>query len=162
MTRTVPELTIALDLGDTRTQVCVLDRDGKIVGETSLPTDPEELEALFNMVAATNPRLVFEVGSQSRWVQKLARKCGIRDVIAADPRKLALVSQSLQKTDQRDAYVLARAGQALPVLLSPVEHVSDEIYVDRALLESRDLLVRQRTQLVCRIRSIVKTSGKKL
>lgn len=162
MNATLPQLTIGLDLGDSTTHVCVLDQAGGIVGETVLPTTPEELEVLFNMVAPVHPRVVFEVGSQSRWVQKLAKKCGIVEIIATDPRKLPLITQSLNKGDRRDAYVLALAGRAMPELLSPIEHVSDEIYADRALMDSRDMLVRTRTMYITRIRSIVKSSGTKL
>jgi len=162
MNATLPELTIGLDLGDGMTQVCVLDCEGEIVAETALPTTRDSLEVLFNMVAAVHPRVVFEVGSQSRWVQKLAQECGIEDSLATDPRKLPLVTQSLKKTDRRDAYVLARAGRAMPELLTPIEHVNDEVYADRALMESRDLLVRTRTRLITRIRSLVKTSATKL
>jgi transposase len=162
MKASVPDLTIGLDLGDGTTHVCVLDRDGEIVGETVLPTDRDSLEVLFNQVAGVRARVVCEVGSQSRWVQKFARECGIEDCIVTNPRKLLLITQSLKKTDQSDAYVLARAGQSMPELLSPIEHVSDEIYADRALLESRDHLVRMRTQLITRIRSLVKTSSTKI
>lgn len=162
MKTTLPELTIGLDLGDRSTHVCVLDRDGEIVGETPLPTDRESIEALFNSVVAAQPRVIFEVGSQSRWVQKLARECGINDILAVNPRKLALISKNLKKTDQNDAYLLARAGQALPELLSPIEHVSDEIYVERALMDSRLLLVQERTKLITRVRALAKTFGVKL
>jgi transposase len=162
MTATVPELTIGLDLGDNTFSVCVLSNSGHIENEGTHPTNPDEVRALFESFRGRHVRVVFEVGSQSRWVQKLARECGIEDVIAADPRKLKLISQSLKKTDRRDAYILARAGQSLPELLSPVEHVSDEIFADRALLETRDLLVRNRTQIICRIRSLTKAHGGKL
>jgi transposase len=162
MRTSVPDLTIGLDLGDRTTQVCVLDSEGGIVGETVLPTDRDSLEVLFNQVAGVRARVVCEVGSQSRWVQKFARECGIDDSIATNPRKLRLISDSLKKSDRSDAYVLARAGQSMPELLSPIEHVSDEIYADRALLESRDQLVQMRTRLVTRIRALVKTSSKKL
>jgi transposase len=161
MTATVPELTIGLDLGDNNFQVCVLAKGARVVDEGSHRTDPEVVRALFESFRGKQVRVVFEVGSQSRWVQKLARECGIEDVIAADPRQLALITQSLKKCDQRDAHVLARAGQSLPDLLSPVEHVSDEVFADRALLDTRDLLVRGRSQMILRIRSLIKTLGGK-
>ena len=162
MTATVPELTIGLDLGDNNFQVCVLDKSKRVVDEGSHRTNPEVVRALFESFRGKQVRVVFEVGSQSRWVQKLARECGIEDVIAADPRQLALITQSLKKCDQRDAFVLALAGLSMPELLSPVEHVSDEIFADRALLETRALLVRSRTQVICRIRSLIKAFGGKL
>jgi transposase len=162
MTATVPELTIGLDLGDNSTHVCILAANGQKVDERSFPTERDVLRALFESFSGKQVRVVFEVGSQSRWVQKLARECGIEDVITANPRKLALISQSLKKSDEQDAFVLARAGRALPEMLSRVEHVSDEIFADRALMESRSLLVVQRAQIVHRIRSLTKSSGEKL
>jgi transposase len=162
MTTTVPELAIGLDLGDANSQVCVLNGHGKITSRLKVATTPESFEALFHSFAGKPVRLTIEVGAHSRWVQKLARRCGIEDLVVANPRKIALISKSLKKTDQEDAYVLARAGQGLPEMLSPVEHSSDELYSDRALVQSRALLVRTQSQLVTRIRSLVKTTGSRL
>jgi len=156
----VSHFTIGLDLGDKMSEVCVLDSERRIVQEGPLPTNPERFEAFFNGFPGAT--LVFEVGSQSRWVQPLARKSGIGAAIAADPRQLKLISESRKKTDQRDAYILARTGQGMPELLCPVEHRSESVQADLSMMRSRELLVDQRTRMVTRIRGIVKATGYKL
>lgn len=152
----VTHLTIGLDLGDTRSEVCVLGPHQEVLRRGPVDTNPESLEQLFRDFPGATA--VFEVGSQSRWVQPLARSCGLHP-IAADPRQLKLITQSCKKTDRRDAYLLARAGQGLPDLLNPVEHRSEESHADLALLRTRELLVDQRTRMVNRMRGIVKAAG---
>lgn len=156
----VSHFTIGLDLGDKLSEVCVLDPERRIVQQGPLPTNPESFEAFFHGFPGAT--LVFEVGSQSRWVQPLARKSGIGTAIAADPRQLKLISESRKKTDQRDAYILARTGQGMPELLCPVEHRSEAVQADLSVMRSRELLVGQRTRMVTRIRGIVKATGHRL
>ena len=157
--RNASHLTIGLDLGDSTSEVCVLGPERQILEQGKLLTDPEGFRDFFGRYRGAT--VVFEVGSQSRWVQPLARKVGVK-AIAADPRQLRLITQSSKKTDRRDAYVLARAGQGMPELLCPVEHRSEKIHADLSLMRTRELLVQQRTRLVQRVRGLVKASGHKL
>ena len=156
---TVTSPTIGLDLGDKFSEVCVLDAQHKVRRRDRIKTDPVSFEELFRGYSGAT--VVFEVGSQSRWVQPLARRTGLR-AIAADPRQLALITRSQKKTDARDAYILARAGQGLPELLNPVEHRSESVHADLSLMRTREMLVDQRTQIVCRIRGLAKASGHKI
>lgn len=159
VTRNASHLTIGLDLGDSTSEVCVLDREQQVLEQGKLLTEPESLRSFLGRYPGAT--VVFEVGSQSRWVQPLARKAGV-EAIAADPRQLRLITQSNKKTDRRDAYVLARSGQGIPELLCPVEHRSEQVHADLSLMRSRELLVQQRTRLVQRIRGLVKASGHKI
>jgi transposase len=159
MTSVAP-LTIGLDLGDTTSEVCVLDATRKTIERGPVETTPESLKALFERYPGSN--LVFEVGSQSRWVQQLANSSDLGIVTAADPRQLQLITKSFKKTDRKDAYVLCRAGQGLPELLHPVEHRSEDSHAKLQVVRSRDLLVEQRTRLVNRIRGMVKSTGNKM
>ena len=159
VTRNTSHLTIGLDLGDSTSEVCVLGPERQTLEQGKLLTDPESFRDFFGRYRGAT--VVFEVGSQSRWVQPLARKVGLK-AIAADPRQMKLITDSCKKTDRRDAYVLARAGQGMPELLCPVEHRSEQVHADLSLMRTRELLVDQRTQMVNRIRSLVKASGNKL
>ena len=156
----VSRLTIGLDLGDTTSDVCVLDPHQREVERRPLATTRESLTALFDRYPGST--VVFEVGSQSRWVQQLARERGASKVIAANPRQLKLISQSRSKGDRKDAYLLCRAGQGLPELLHPVEHRSEPVHIDLLTMRVHDHLVAQRTEIVNMIRSMVKTTGSKL
>ena len=156
----IEHLTIGLDLGDKMSEVCVLDTNQKEIRSDGIATNQESFAALF----ATYPgaTLVFEVGSQSRWVQALARESGLGKVITADPRQIKLITHSRNKTDRRDAYLLARIGQGLPELLSQVDHRSESVHADLHVLRTRELLVAQRTQLVNRVRGMMKATGRKI
>ena len=158
-TQHTSQLTIGLDLGDKLSEVCVLDSEHRIIKRGSLPTDPKTFEEFFGSYPGATA--VFEVGSQSRWVQPLVRKAGLGKVITADPRQIKLITQSTKKTDRRDAFILARAGQGMPELLCPVEHRSEEAHADLSVMRTREMLVAQRTDLVNRIRGMVKASGHK-
>ncbi len=153
-------LTIGLDLGDRQSNYCALDRDGQVVEEGCVPMKEEALRELFSRFPGS--LAVFEVGAQSRWVQTLLLELDVEDAIAVDPRQIKLITQSIRKTDRKDAYILARAGQGLPELLHPVKHRSERTHADLCLLRSRDMLVKQRTQLVNRIRGMLKSSGYRL
>lgn len=156
----IKHLTIGLDLGDKLSEVCVLDAAQKTIRSDRVATSRESLKALFE--AYPGACLVFEVGSQSRWVQPLARESGLGKVITADPRQIKLITHSRNKTDRRDAYLLARIGQGLPELLSQVDHRSESTHADLQVLRTRELLVAQRTQLVNRVRGLMKAAGLKL
>lgn len=158
-TQNSSQLTIGMDLGDRNCEICVLGPDHRILEEASIPTSRESFADFFGRFPGA--RVVFEVGSQSRWVQPFLRGLGL-EVLAADPRQIKLITQSRRKNDQRDAFILARAGQGLPELLCPVEHRSEEAHADLALARTRDLLVRTRTQFVNRIRALVKTTGDRI
>lgn len=157
---TVHPLTLGLDLGDTTTAFCGLDAQQNQVERGTIPTNHESLSALFERFPGAH--VVFEVGSQSRWVQQLAKRHALGRVIAADPRQLHIISKSLKKTDRKDAYLLCRAGQGLPELLHPVEHRSESAHADLQLLRTRELLVDQRTMIVNRVRGMLKATGRKL
>ena len=156
----VSHLTIGLDLGDKNSELCVLDSERAVVRRGSVATTKEAFAALFAEYSGAT--LVFEVGSQSRWVQSLARESALGKVIMADPRQLKLITQSHKKTDRADAYLQARVGQAMPDLLNGIEHRSEEAHTDLQLLRTREFLVAQRTSTINRIRGIVKTTGQKL
>ena len=157
---TVAPVTLGLDLGDNFTEICCLDAAGQVVERGRINTGRESLTALFQRYPDATK--VFEVGSQSRWVQQLAKSSGSGNVITADPRQLHLISKSRRKNDRKDAFLLCRAGQGLPELLHPVEHRSEQTHLDLQVLRTREALVGQRTELINRIRGVVKSVGARL
>ncbi|MFT4842507.1 MAG: transposase [Planctomycetota bacterium] len=83
-------------------------------------------------------------------------------MITADPRQIKLITHSRNKTDRRDAYLLAQIGQGLPELLSQVDHRSEPVHAYLQVLRTRELLVAQRTQFVNRVRGVMKAAGLKI
>jgi transposase len=61
-----------------------------------------------------------------------------------------------------DAESLARLARLDPRLLRAIEHRSEQAQVDRALLRSRDVLVRTRSSLISHLRGTVKALGSRL
>jgi transposase len=103
-------------------------------------------------------RVVLEVGTHSRWADQIATDC-CREVLVANPRKLAFIYQNDRKSDEVDAEALARVGRLDPRLLKPIQHRSRAAQSDLAVIRARAGLVSARTKLVNSLRGIVKSFG---
>jgi len=103
-------LTIGLDLGDRQHAVCVLNARGDIISEETLPNTRACLEQLSKRYAAAT--IAMETGTHSPWVSRLFED---RDhtVYVANARKVRAISQSITKTDEHDARMLARLCRAI-------------------------------------------------
>jgi len=157
MANTIIE-TIGCDLGDKKSEICVLDAEGDIKLQVSVRTTRKGILAFFTRPAA---HVVIEVGAHSRWVSSLLRGLG-HQVTAANPRRVKLISESDNKTDRHDAELLARLGRTDVKLLAPVEHRTPQAQADLALAKARDTLVATRTKLVNHVRGTVKSFGERL
>lgn len=105
--------------------------------------------------------VVMETGTHSLWMSELIKGLGF-EVIVAHARDLALIYRSDKKNDQLDAEKLARLAQADRKLLHPVKHMTMERQTDLTVLKARDLVVRQKTQLINTIRGLLRAAGYKL
>lgn len=150
---------IGCDLGDKKSELCVLDAAGTVTLQTSVRTKPEEMREFFS--ARPSATVVIEVGTHSRWVRELLMELGHR-VIVANARRVQLISQNDSKHDRKDAELLARLGRADPALLAPLEHRSMDAQADLAVAKVRDGLVATRTRLVNQARGLVKSFGARL
>ena len=152
-------MTIGIDIGDRASQLCVLDEHGSLIEEGKTPTTREAIRARF--VSTPRSRIAIETCTHSAWIERVLVECG-HEVIVANPRKVALISRNLRKTDRNDAETLARIARMDPELLSPIRHRGPRARRDLASLGSRDALVTTRTQLVNHVRSTVKAFGARL
>ena len=152
-------VTIGVDLGDRRSEVCVLDASGEVQWRIHAATSERSLvEALRKYPHA---RVVLEVGTHSPWVSRLLTGLGY-EVIVANPWRVRRIAEREDKSDRIDAELLARLGRADPKLLRPIEHRGEQAQRDRALLRARDGLVRTRSSLVVQARCIAKSLGMRL
>jgi transposase len=149
--------TIGCDLGDKLSEICVLGAGGT-KQRASLRTTRAAMRLFFTRAPA---HVVIEVGGHSRWVSALLTELGHR-VTVANARRVQLISQSNNKTDEHDAELLARLGRADAGLLSPVVHRKPETQADLAVAKARDLLVATRTKLVNHVRGTVKSFGERI
>src|SRR5215204_1943058 len=154
------KMTVGLDLGDKYSYLCVLDTDsGELVEEGRLRTTPEDLRRRFD--SEEQLQVAIEVGTHSTWVSRILHDCG-HEVLIANPRKTRLIYGDKRKTDKLDAQKLARLARVDPELLYPIEHRGEESQAHLALIHSRDVLVRARTQLINHVRGTVKSFGARL
>lgn len=83
-------------------------------------------------------------------------------VYVGNPRKLRCIWDTVDKTDARDARMLARIARFDPKLLCPVTHRGATAQRDLQLVKARDALVRARAKLVNSVRTSVKVLGERL
>ncbi len=152
-------LTIGLDLGDRNSSYCILDEQGEILLESTLPTTSAGLSQV--LAGMPRCRMALEVGTHSPWVSRLLTSVG-HEVIVANSREVAYITRSTRKNDRLDARKLARLARADVELLSPIRHRSEAAQADLAVLRARDLAVRQRSQVMGSIRGMVKSLGERL
>lgn len=156
MTANKNQITIGIDLGDRRHAFCVLDDKGQITGEQSLANTRASLEQLSRRYPGAT--IAMETGTHSPWVSRLFEA---RDhtVYVANARKVRAISQSITKSDEQDARMLARLCRADPNLLSPIKHRSERCQRDLVQLKARESLVRARVDLMNSTRFLLKSLG---
>lgn len=151
--------TVGVDLGDKRSQVCVLDAEGQIVDEGSVVTSKTALEQRFKAMPAA--RVVLETGTHANWIHDLLKEFG-HEVIVANARKVRAISANERKSDKVDARMLAKLGRFDVTLLEAVSVRPEQVRQDLTLLRARDALVKARTELVNSVRGLCKALGHKL
>lgn len=150
---------IGVDLGDRRSQVCVLDELGGIVEEGSIATIWSAFEERF--AGLPRCRIVLETGTHSNWVHDVLVQQG-HEVIVANARKVRAISANERKCDRLDARMLARLGRVDVQLLQPVHVRRSQIRLDLMTLRARAELVELRTALVNSIHGLAKSAGHRL
>ena len=150
---------VGIDLGDKRSSYHMLDLKGVTVGEGTIATTADALKAQFSRTGRL--RIVMECGTHSPWVSRVLEGLG-HEVIVANPRRLRLIAESDRKNDKADARLLARVAHGAPDLLSRVQHRSEQVQFDLAIIKARDAAVLSRARLVTAIRGIVKSVGSRL
>ena len=90
------------------------------------------------------------------WVVKRLRELGLK-VDICNPRKIRMIAESLQKTDENDAYTLARLLKTGEVALSNECDAATRKH--RSLCRERCFLVNMRASIKTRLESIVTRDG---
>lgn len=150
---------IGVDLGDRCCQVCVLDSEGRVVEEASIPTTWSAFERKFRLMPRS--RIVIETGTHANWVHDLLVKME-HEVVVANARKVRAISANERKSDTLDARMLARLGRMDINLLQPVQVRPEQMRLDLSLIRARAALVEMRTSLINSVRGLAKTAGHRL
>lgn len=147
---------LGLDVSDLSTSACILGGDGKVVRQFQFPTTERALDKELRRQSWAG--VAFEAGTHAPWMHRVAVKAGIEPVVA-NPRQVALITRSHRKSDENDAYLLAKLLRADRELLSPVT-MRSKASADALLhLRARDTLVQMRTKAVNTVRGLVKSAG---
>lgn len=151
---------LGIDLSDKTANFCAMNADVGVVAEGKVPLAVAKLAEVWRLHGPVDV-VVMEAGTPATWVQELFTGLGAR-VIVADPRKLRAVTDSVRKSDERDARMLARLGLADEELLAPTYVRAPEHRRAMTLLKVRDQQVRARTATVLEVRSMVKLAGSRM
>lgn len=153
---------IGIDIGDKKNQICILDQNGETLENTTINNNIKDLNTFFDRFDKPKEVMIaLETSTHSPWISQLLNARGFR-VLVGNARKLRMIWDSTNKTDKKDAEMLARIARFDPRLLSPIQHRSRSAHMDLAILKGRDNLVQCRTNLINFVRGICKTSGTRL
>lgn len=155
-TTTASKTTVGIDLGDMKHEAYALSAEGELVSRHEVMNTEDGLRELSERYPGA--LMVMEAGTHSPWVSRYLEGLG-HEVIVANPRKLRAIYESDNKTDARDAEMLARLGRFDRKLLYSVGHVSEGNQRSLSVLRSRDVLVQSRTKLINHVRGTLKSLG---
>lgn len=147
---------LALDLGKSKSAVCILDTANVKERYTTIRTTPIELTLLLE--DKRPDRVVFEIGTLAGWVYDLVAQRGC-EIQVANPNHEGWRWRNVKrKTDRLDALKLAKlsAAEQLPMVHMPAPRVREH----RALIQYRSQLVGRRTRIKNTIRSLVARQGR--
>jgi transposase len=152
-------ITIGVDLGDRHHLVVVMDGNGAEVECVKIANTQTAVRRYFQSYSGA--KVALEAGTHSAWVSRVLEEIGLQ-VYVGNPRKLRLIWDSTDKSDERDARMLALVCRLEPKLLWPVRHRSAQAHSDLEVIKARDMLVQSRTRMINHVRAVVKASGERL
>ena len=82
------KLTIGIDLGDRVSRYCILNEEGEVIFEGSVPTTKSGMNQVFG--AMPRCRIAMETGAHSPWVSRQLSEFG-HEVIVANARNVRLI-----------------------------------------------------------------------
>jgi transposase len=145
-----------MDLGDKKNVVFVIDQFGHMLKSCEVDNTREALTTFFTTYKEST--VAIEAGTHSPWISRLLTLLGC-NVLVGNPRKLRAIWADNDKSDVRDAEMLARIARFDPQLLYSINHRNEQAQIDLQILQSRDLLVSNRTKMINHIRSSIKSLG---
>lgn len=152
-------ITIGMDLGDKSHIAVVFDEEGNELNISKVINNKKALTKFFEPYG--NANVAIEAGTHSPWISRLLGEMGIT-VYVGNPRKLRCIWDSTDKSDERDARMLGMVCRLDPRLLHPLRHRGSQAQADLAMIRSRDILVKNRNQLINHARGLVKANGERL
>lgn len=146
---------VGIDLGKNQSHVCVLSEDGSFY-HRRIETSVSYLRQMFGK--KEKKRILIEASTESEWVARCLEEMG-HEVVVADPNYAPMYAHRTRriKTDRRDAHALAVASYL--GAYREAHRCSDERRHVRALLASRDALVRTRSRYIFLMGALLRREG---
>ncbi len=149
-----------LDVSIDETAVCVVDDQGAVLMQCSVPTEPESIAKALAPFAATLKRAGHEAGSLSPWLHPELKALGVPVVCLETRQVRAAMSAQRNKTDATDALGLAHL--MLTGWFRQAYVKTDGAYRLKLLLTHRRNLKRKFLDLENAIRHSLKSFGVRL
>ena len=149
-----------LDVSLELTSVCIVDTRGRIVRETKVASDPEDLVRYFQSLKLSIERVGLEAGPLSQWIHAGLTAAGFETVLLETRHVKAALSAMTVKTDRHDARGIAqllRSGWYRPVHAKSVS--AQEM---RSLLTARKLMQAKLLDVESGIRGLLRGFGLKV
>ena len=154
---TRPAAVLGLDVGKSSHWACLIDRDGEVLASAPVRNREAELDALFASAPAGTLVVVDQFRNIGSLAVRRARAAGLG--VAHLPGLAASRAAGLfagdDKTDERDAAVIARTALGVPDSLSGVPGRGEALEAARALSSQRDHVVACATRDKNRLRAVL-------
>jgi transposase len=148
-----------LDVATVSSSFCIKDDAGEVRARGRTETTREALKRTFSRFVKGGLKIAFEAGNQSAWLYDFLVELGA-EVVVVNAKKVRLIAESTQKTDDADARTLCdllRLG-GIPTVHMPCQE-SREV---RGLLVARRQLLRARAKLCNTVGGFLRQEGIRL
>jgi len=146
-----------LDVSMEETSICVIDKEGGLLRETKVETNPDVIFAMLKAYAGRLRRVGHEVGSLSPWLQVELSQRGLPVVCLETHHARSALKVQHNKTDRSDAYGLAQLVRT--GWFRAVHMKGQESHRLRLLLTHRRSLKRKLLDIENEIRQSLKVFG---
>jgi transposase len=150
----------AFDVSLETTTVCLMARDGTIIQEAVVPSDPTALATCLAEHRDHLERIGLEAGPLSEWIVRGLADYGLTAVLMETRQVRATLSAQIVKTDRKDARGMAhllRTGW-----FRPVHAKTMDAREQRAMLSARSTLVARLKDIENSVRGLLRGFGLRL
>lgn len=149
---------VGIDLGKRMMEVRILEENKKPV-KWQGKTDAVGRKKLYSRLKKADCVALEACSLAFKITREIQEQVGAK-VIVLNPRKLAIIHQSLKKTDSEDAMKLARLIQRIPEEELPVvPPPSEKEENDRAIVHEKRFTTEERTRYINRLHSLFVAQG---
>lgn len=151
---------VALDVGVRKLALCIIDEDGEVQLERSLPSDVEAIIQCLGEFGGEIEAIGLEAGTLTQYLVYGLRDAGFRTVVMEACHVKSALGAMRNKTDRNDARGIAqllRTGWYQEVHVKSIES-----HYIRTILASRKALLRKCVDLENEVRGLLKVFGIRL